>query len=518
MAARTYSAALTGLRAHLVEIETDIRPGLPAMIFTGLQDTALRETRDRVRAAVVNSGQPWPGQIISTCLYPASLPKHGGALDTAIAVSILAAAGLVPGEVAAGVFWFAELGLDGRLRPVRGVLPALAAAKPAGCRVAVVAPGNAAEAALVRDVTVTSMDTLAEVITWMREDGAAREVISLAALRDTHGAVTGGNIAADPAGDAVQETIAACMPETRAAAEICAAGGHHLSILGPAGTPKAPVARLVRALLPGLDHDAALEVTAVHSAAGTLRAETPLVTNPPFCAPHHSATRAMIIGGGIRHPGVASLAHRGVLFLDQAPEFGRDVLDALRQPLESGTIVIARSDVTVTFPARFILVLAANPCPCENAADPAEGCSCAPATRRRYLRRLSGPLLDRVDVKIGLRPAERTGPPDDSGRAGPSSAAAARVTAARERTARRLAGTPWLLNAEVPGSELRRHWPPAPGALTSVERALERGQISARSVIKVIRVAWTLADLTAMTRPGRDECDTALSLYLGEPA
>jgi magnesium chelatase family protein len=210
-----------------------------------------------------------------------------------------------------------------------------------------------------------------------------------------------------------------------------------------------------------------------------------------------------------------SLAHRGVLFLDEAPEFNRDVLDALRQPLESGQMVLARSGITTSFPARFTLVMAANPCPCAKAAGSAQGCGCSPAARRRYLGRISGPLLDRVDVKIELLPVNRNELLNDRGLAEPSAVVAARVAAARDRTARRLAGTPWRVNAEVPGSELRRHWPPVPGALGTVERALDIGQISARGVIKVIRVAWTIADLAGTPRPGKDECHQALGMWLG---
>ena len=269
--------------------------------------------------------------------------------------------------------------------------------------------------------------------------------------------------------------------------------------------------------MPRLDTAAALEVTAIHSVAGTLPPEVPLLTDPPFLAPHHTATKAAIVGGGsgIIFPGSASLAHRGVLFLDEAPEFAKDVLDALRQPLEAGEVVVARLGVLARFPARFTLVLAANPCPCARIAGPAEGCSCSPAMRRRYLGRISGPLLDRVDVKIELEPVGRKELLSDRNFAESSRTVALRVLQARERAAHRLRGTPWRLNAEVPGSELRRSWPPAPGSLRVVERSLERGQISARGVVKVIRVAWTIADLAGRPRPTRDDCDTALGLWLG---
>ena len=277
------------------------------------------------------------------------------------------------------------------------------------------------------------------------------------------------------------------------------------------------LAERIPTILPRLDTAAALEVTAIHSVAGTLPPQVPLLTDPPFLAPHHTATKAAIVGGGsgIIVPGSASLAHRGVLFLDEAPEFAKDVLDALRQPLEAGEVVVARLGVITRFPARFTLVLAANPCPCAKMAGPAEGCNCSPAMRRRYLGRISGPLLDRVDVKIELEPVGRRELLSDRTFAESSRTVALRVIQARDRAAHRLRGTPWRLNAEVPGSELRRTWPPAPGSLAVLERSLERGLITARGVVKVIRVAWTIADLAGRPRPTSDDCATALGLWLG---
>jgi magnesium chelatase family protein len=569
--ARTHSIALVGVEGYPVEIETDIANGLPCLFLVGLPDTALREARDRIRAAIVNSREQWPQRRITVGLSPASLPKRGSGFDLGIALSILAAAGTIPSAAIDGVAFLGELGLDGRLRPVRGVLPAMAAAAGAGFGKVVVAQANAAEAALVPGLRVAGAPNLAALLAWLRGEPSPGPPGGASGLpgsvTEPPGSVTGpSGDAAGPSGDAAGPSGGATgpsggatgpsegaarqwgtdgnvparpsavpprparprpdlsevlgQPAARRAAEICAAGGHHLSLLGPPGAGKTMLAERLPTVMPPLDRAAALEVTAIHSVAGTLPAGSPLMTEPPFCAPHHTATKAAMVGGGsgIIHPGAASLAHRGCLFLDEAPEFAGDVLDALRQPLESGEIVVARSGLTARFPARFTLVLAANPCPCAKGAATGAACSCTPGSKRRYLARLSGPLLDRVDVKVELLPVGRAELLSDRHFTESSPVVAARVAVARERAAARLHGTPWRLNAEIPGSELRRSFPPAPGSLAPLERAMDLGQISARGVDRVIRVAWTLADIAGIARPTVGETSYALGLWLGAGA
>ncbi|MFI7022531.1 YifB family Mg chelatase-like AAA ATPase [Micromonospora sp. NPDC049900] len=500
--ARVLCVGLVGVTGHLVEVEADLAPGLPGVVISGLPDTALHEARDRVRAAVVNSGQRWPNRRITLNLLPATLPKFGSAFDLAIAVALLGGSGELPLLPLHGVAILGELGLDGTVRPVRGVLPMVAAAARAGVDRVIVPAGNAAEAAVVPGLRVRGVDSLHRLVSFVRD---GRPLIEPPA-DDAPETVTGPDLA-DVAGQGLG----------RRALEVAAAGGHHLALIGPPGAGKTMLAERLPSILPTLDDDAALEVTALHSVAGLLPTGGRLIRRPPFQAPHHTATVPSIVGGGagLARPGAISLAHRGVLFLDEAPEFSKPALEALRQPLEHGRVLLTRSRGGAEYPARAQLVLAANPCPCANPAGD-DRCECAPVARRRYLARLSGPLLDRIDLQVRLPPmraAELMEPAAHES----SAVVAARVAAARQAAAGRWAAVGRRLNSEIPGPALRRAPWRLPNPVTADLRArLDSGSLSARGFDRVIRLAWTIADLDGRAQPDRKDIAEAITLRTGE--
>ncbi|KOX14416.1 Mg chelatase-like protein [Micromonospora sp. NRRL B-16802] len=496
---------LVGVTGHLVEVEADLAAGLPAVVISGLPDTALHEARDRVRAAVVNSGQRWPNRRITLNLLPATLPKFGSAFDLAIAAALLGGSGELPLLPLEGVVVLGELGLDGTVRPVRGVLPMVAAAAKAGVGRVIVPVGNAAEAAVIPGVRVRAVDTLHRLVAFVR-DGSP--LIDPPAATSTP--TTGGPDLADVAGQQMG----------RRALEVAAAGGHHVALLGPPGAGKTMLAERLPSILPELEDDEALEVTALHSVAGLLPPGGRLLRRPPFQAPHHTATVPSLVGGGsgLARPGAVSLAHRGVLFLDEAPEFSKGALEALRQPLENGRVQLSRSGGGTVYPARTQLVLAANPCPCAKPAGDAY-CECSPLARRRYLGRLSGPLLDRIDVQVRLMPLRAAELMAAEGDAESSMTVAARVAAARQAAAKRWAGLGRRLNAEVEGPHLRRPpWRLPAQATAELRKRLDSGSLSARGFDRVIRLAWTIADLDGRDRPDRDDVREAIQLRTGEQA
>ncbi|WP_018682031.1 YifB family Mg chelatase-like AAA ATPase [Actinokineospora enzanensis] len=492
--ARVWSVALFGVDGIPVEIEADLGGGKPGTRIVGLPDAALNEAKDRVRAAVRNSAQKWPDQLVTFNLSPAALPKGGSGYDLALAVSVLVADHKIPPAPFTDTVLLGELALDGRLRASRGVLPCLLAARRAGLRRAIVPERALPEASLVHDLTILGARTLTDVLTWSHGDDDALIVPERELRR--------------PKVDPPDLADVVGQPEARWGLEVAAAGGHHVLLAGPPGTGKTMLAKRLPGLLPVLSPEQALEVTAIHSVVGDLRSDSPLITVPPFVAPHHSSSQAALVGGGfgLARPGLVSKAHAGVLFLDEAAEFPADRLDSLRTALEEGEIRLARRDGVVTYPARFQLVLATNVCPC---APPREAdCVCSPNARRRYLARLSGPLLDRVDIRLRMRPItamSRMGDTEPESTA----AVAARVAEARERAVCRWAGR-WHTNAEVPGPALRRDFVLPRQVTALLDRALNVGALTARGADRSLRMAWTLADLAGDPRPSADHVATAL--------
>lgn len=520
--ARTRAVALVGVEGVVVEVQADLEPGVAAFTLVGLPDKSLVESRDRVRAAMVNSGAEWPQKKLTVGLSPASVPKAGSGFDLAVACAVLAAAERVDPQRIVDLVLIGELGLDGRVRPVRGVLPAVLAAVTAGYRRVVVPEGAAAEAALVPGVAVLGVRSLRQLIAVLTDEPVPDEE----AAPDDRPERGGLGIGAGGVAAAMVGTVPGAEPDlaevvgqetARDALAVAAAGRHNLLFTGPPGAGKTMLAERLPGVLPPLTRQEALEVTAVHSVAGALPPTQPLVDRAPYCSPHHSASMQALVGGGsgLPRPGAVSLAHHGVLFLDEASEFSRRVLDALRQPLESGQVVVARSGGVMRLPARFLLVLAANPCPCGQHGSADGRCECPPSAVRRYRARLSGPLLDRVDLRVSVRPVTRAALLAGQSRPRRTSDVAEQVRAARERAADRYAGTPWRTNSEVPGHELRTRWPTDPGALREVERGLERGLLTARGLDRVLRVAWSVADLHGHDRPTVGDIRRALELRTG---
>lgn len=516
--------ALSGTEGHLIDVQVDISPGTPGTYLVGRPDKALQEARDRVRMAINNAVPAWPAsRRVTILLAPADLPKSGTHFDLAIAVAVKCADQSRPRDGAAdhrippaaleGTAFIGELTLSGNLRPVTGVLPMVLAARERGIHRVFVPEPQAREAAMVPGMAVFGMRSLAQVVAELRGEEvpqappvAGTTSARLLSWRGQH------------LRDEVDMSEVEGMQEVIYAVTVAAAGGHHIMLSGPRGAGKTTVAERISTILPDLTLEQSLEVTAVHSLVGALDS---LVTRPPFFQPHHDASRASILGGGTgrARPGEVSLAHHGVLFLDEFPLFRADVIDALRQPLEAGEVSIARGEECATYPARGMVVLAANPCPCGNFHGQAGGlvCDCLEPVRRNYRRKLSGPIVDRVDIWRELTPMAAHRGHDRFAVRRSSAELRSHVAAARSRQAARYSGLGYALNSAVPGPVLAEHWPLPVEGQRLLEEAMSRGRLTRRGLTRVHRLALSVADVSGHDVPELDDVRTALALRTSQP-
>ena len=490
MHAKSKTSAVVGLDGLVVEVEVDISPGLPAFNIVGLPDTAVQESRERVRAAIRNSGHEFPMRRITVSLAPADLRKAGPAYDLPIAISILLSSGQVP-SIPDSALLLGELSLDGTLRHTNGVLPMVVVARDEGLETVFVPSADAEEAALVEDVEIVPVESLSQLASHLRGE-ASLHAIQGGLQRDGAGQ-DGGNRSA---GSRVDLGDIRGQEHAKRALEVAAAGGHNLLMSGPPGSGKTLLARTLPSILPDMTHRESIEVTKIYSVGGLLPPSSPLVTDRPFRSPHYTISNAGLVGGGRQpRPGEITLSHRGVLFLDELPEFGHTVLEVLRQPVEDKVVTISRAQGSITFPANFMLVAAMNPCACGFATDPVKECVCTPSAVSRYRRRISGPLLDRIDIFVDVPRVEYEDLAEPV-KAESSESVRGRIERARLVQGERFDGTTLVANSEMGPVEVWEYCQVDEAAQGLLQAAMRQMHLSARGYHRILKVARTIADLS----------------------